>query len=108
MKTPEGDRVAASQAAVAARRARAEVKRQVVAGERSAIEVVQSGLANQRSAEGSLRVRELLQCIPGLGPIRADRALERLAISPSKRVGGLGRHQQVKLLDYLSVRAPHP
>ncbi|CAN5386834.1 hypothetical protein BH09ACT6_BH09ACT6_16600 [soil metagenome] len=106
MKPPEVDRVAASKAAVAARRARAAVKSAVVSGVRTASDVVTTGLADPASVEAGLRVRELLQCIPGLGPIRADRALERLAISPSKRVGGLGRHQRGKLLDYLSVRAP--
>ncbi|MCU1477495.1 MAG: guanylate kinase, partial [Subtercola sp.] len=103
---PDVDRVAASKAAVAARRARAAVKNAVVSGARSATDVVRSGLADPASAEGSLRVRELLLCIPGLGPVRGDRALESLAISPSKRIGGLGRHQQAKLLDYLAVRAP--
>ncbi|MEA9985100.1 MULTISPECIES: guanylate kinase [Subtercola] len=106
MKPPEVDRVAASRAAVAARRARASVKNAVVSGERSASSVVTVGLADKDTPEAGLRVRELLLCIPGLGPVRGDKALEKLAISPSKRIGGLGRHQQVKLLDYLAVRAP--
>ncbi|GGF23415.1 hypothetical protein GCM10011399_16230 [Subtercola lobariae] len=106
MNPPEVDRVAASKAAVAARRARASVKNAVVSGERSASDVVRAGLSEPTSAEGGLRVRELLLCIPGLGPVRGDRALEKLGISPSKRVGGLGLHQQAKLLEYLAVRAP--
>jgi guanylate kinase len=97
--------VAASKAAVAARRARAAVKKAVIDGQRSATDVVRAGLADATSAEGTLRVRDLLLCIPGLGPVRADRALQSLGISPSKRVGGLGRHQQPKLLDFLSTRA---
>ncbi|MEF2979171.1 guanylate kinase [Subtercola sp. YIM 133946] len=97
--------MAASKAAVAARRARAAVKNAVIAGERSTTDVVRAGLADAASPEGTLRVRELLLCIPGLGPVRADRALESLGISPSKRVGGLGRHQQPKLIDYLESRA---
>nr|WP_233189010.1 guanylate kinase [Subtercola sp. Z020] len=105
MKPPEVDRIAASRAAVAARRARAEVKNAVVAGTRDASDVVAAGLADPAGAEGSLRVRELLLCIPGLGPVRAERVLDRLGISPSKRVGGLGRHQQGRLLQFLGERA---
>ncbi|RFA12699.1 guanylate kinase [Subtercola boreus] len=105
MRPPEVDRVAASRAAVAARRARADVKKNVVIGVRSPEDVVRAGLAEPAGAEGSLRVRDLLLSIPGLGPVRSDRMLEKLAISPSKRVGGLGRHQQERLLDSLSARA---
>ncbi|MDF2442413.1 MAG: guanylate kinase [Subtercola sp.] len=105
MRPPEVDRVAASRAAVAARRARADVKKNVVTGVRSPEDVVRAGLTEPTGAEGSLRVRDLLLSIPGLGPVRGDRMLEKLAISPSKRVGGLGRHQQERLLESLSARA---
>ncbi|RFA09401.1 guanylate kinase [Subtercola boreus] len=104
MKPPEVDRVAASRAAVAARRARADVKKNIVTGVRSADDVVRTGLRDPAGAEGGLRVRDLLLCIPGLGPVRSDRILEKLAISPSKRVGGLGRHQQERLLEFLGTR----
>ena len=80
------------------------MKNAVVEGTRSATEVVQAGLADAGSAEGGLRVRELLLCLQGLGPVRVDRTLHQLGISPSKRIGGLGRHQQPKLLDYLASR----
>ena len=104
MKPPEVDRVAASRAAVAARRARAAVKNDVNTGVRRASEVVAAGLDDAGCPEAGLRVRDLLLSIPGLGPVRGDRMLEALSIKPAKRVGGLGRHQQVRLLEALRLR----
>lgn len=101
---PEVDRVAAAHAAIAARRARAAVKHEVATRERTALAVVQYGWRHPDSAEASLRVRELLTSVPTLGPLRAERVMERLAIAQSKRVGGLGTRQRVKLADYLADR----
>lgn len=105
MKPPEVDRAAGSRAAVAARRARAEVKRQVANRERTALEVAEAAWAGDpTSAEATLRVRDLLRSIPSLGPVRADRVMDELQIAPSKRVGGLGSRQRVALSRYLSGR----
>jgi guanylate kinase len=102
---PDVDRVAAAQAAVAARRARASVKRAVAARERTALDVAESAWAGEpTSAEATLRLRELLMSIPSLGPTRADKAMDQLGIAMSKRVGGLGVRQRAKLRDYLSLR----
>ncbi|HMM81849.1 MAG TPA: guanylate kinase [Terrimesophilobacter sp.] len=101
---PEVDRVAASRAAVAARRARAEVKRSIAERRRSPSEVLEAGWANPGSAEATLRVRELVSSIPGLGPVRSARILAELGISESKRVGGLGVRQRVILRDWLARR----
>lgn len=103
MKPPEVDRIAGSRAAVAARRARAEVKRQIGSGERLAVEVLDAADA-EHPAESSLRVSELIGSIPWLGPTRTQRVMEDLAISPSKRVGGLGAHQRVRLREFLLRR----
>ena len=58
---PEVDRTAASRAAVQARRARAAVKEAVRSGTRSALEVAEAAWRDPASAEGGLRVRDLLQ-----------------------------------------------
>jgi guanylate kinase len=95
---PEVDRVAAARAAVAARRARAAVKASVASRERRALEVAEAAWNGPVSApEATLRVRELLMSVPTLGPTRADRVMEQLGIAASKRVGGLGIRQRVKL-----------
>lgn len=101
---PPVDRVAASQAAVAARRARAAVKRAIAAGERSAVEVLDTAWEEPHSAEAGLRVREFLTSIPTIGPIRAARAMERLGIAQSKRVGGLGVRQRERFREYVAQR----
>ncbi|HXR45641.1 MAG TPA: guanylate kinase [Pseudolysinimonas sp.] len=102
---PDVDRVAAAQAAVAARRARAAVKKAVATRARRALDVAQAGWAGDPLApEATLRVRELLMSIPNLGPTRADRVMEELGIAASKRVGGLGVRQRVRLRDWLERR----
>lgn len=101
---PEVDRVAASRAAVAARRARAAVKSQVAAGERTALEVLAAAVKDPTGVEGRLRVTELLVSIPSIGVTKMRRLMDRLDISPSKRLGGLGTHQRERLRDFLSTK----
>ncbi len=101
---PEVDRLAGSRAAVAARRARAEVKRQVSSGERSASEVLSSAARDGVEPESSLRVSELIGSIPWLGPTRTAKIMQDLKISQSKRLGGLGVHQYQRLHEFLVRR----
>ncbi|MFM9877712.1 MAG: integration host factor, actinobacterial type, partial [Rhodoglobus sp.] len=101
---PEVDRAAASQAASAARRARAAVKRQVASRERTAADVASVGWADPTSPEASMRVRELLLSVPTLGPTRVERVLDQLQISEKKRVGGLGPRQRERLHAFLVAR----
>jgi guanylate kinase len=109
MKPPEVDRAAGSRAAVAARRARAEVKRQVASRERTALDVAQSAWAGDPVApEATLRVSELLKSVPTLGPTRTERVMAELGIATSKRVGGLGSRQRIQLRDYLLAREGAP
>jgi len=102
---PEVDRVAAARAAVAARRARAAVKAQVASGERSALEVARTAWSDAEApAEKSMRVRDLLTSLPGIGPARADAVMGELRIAPSKRLGGIGTRQRAALADWLAAR----
>lgn len=105
---PEVDRVAASRAAVAARRARAAVKHAVATRARSPLDVLEAGWAASDSAEAGLRVRELLASVPGLGPVRTAKVMAELGIAESKRVGGLGVRQRDILHDWLSLREHRP
>lgn len=101
---PEVDRVAAARAALAARRARAALKAQVVRRQRTALSVAEEGwVADRAAAAATMRVRELLMSIPGQGPLRVDRTMERLGIARSKRVGGLGRRQRPLLRAHLEA-----
>lgn len=106
MNPPDVDRVAASRAAVAARRARASVKRAVTERRLSAVAVLETALGSTESIEAGMRVRDLLMAIPGLGPVRIERVMDSLGIATSKRLSGLGVHQQQRLREYLERRAP--
>jgi guanylate kinase len=101
---PEVDRVAASRAAVAARRARAAVKHDVATHVRTARDVLEAAWTDSHSPEGGLRVRELLTSVPTLGPVRAARVMSELGIAESKRAAGLGVRQRSELWNYLLVR----
>lgn len=101
---PEVDRVAASRAAVAARRRRAAVKAEISSGRRTALEVAETAWRDPESVEAGLRVRELLGSVRYLGPTRVARLLDDLGISDKKKVGGLGVRQRVRLRDYLGIR----
>ena len=101
---PAVDRVAASQAAVAARRARAAVKHDIATHTRTARDVLDTAWTNPQSAEAGLRVRELLTSVPTLGPVRAAKVMTELGIAESKRAAGLGIRQRSELWNYLLAR----
>jgi guanylate kinase len=101
---PEVDRVAASRAAVAARRARAAVKHDVATRARSARDVLDAAWKHPSSAEAGLRVRELLTSVPTLGPARAAKVMSELGIAESKKTAGLGVRQRSDLWAYLTGR----
>lgn len=102
---PEVDRAAGSRAAVAARRARAELKRRLRDGEVAASAVLR--LAETEpvdQAAASLRVRELLGALAGIGPTKTERVMSELGIAETKRLGGLGPVQRERLRVWLSAR----
>ena len=101
---PDVDRRAASEAAVAARRARAAVKKSIASREVSPLTVLDHATANPDGVEGRLRVTEFLLSVPAIGTTKMNEALTALGISPAKRLGGLGRHQRLRLRDFLIER----
>ncbi len=101
---PEVDRAAASAAAVTARRARAAVKNAIAAREVSPLVVLDHATAAPDGVEGRLRVTEFLLSVPAIGTTKMQEALQKLAISPAKRLGGLGRHQRLRLREFLIER----
>ncbi len=88
--TPEQRRAALDKAAQA-RQLRAEVKNRLKHSGASISEVLKDGLDNE--VIGKMRVIDLLQAMPGLGKVRARQTMERLHISESRRVRGLGAKQ---------------
>ncbi|NLT27140.1 MAG: guanylate kinase, partial [Microbacteriaceae bacterium] len=96
---PPVDRVAASKAAVAARRARAEVKQRIASGAARPLDVLAAAAGEHPAA--TLRVTQFLRAIPHIGVTKTDRILTELRISPVKRLGGLGKNQRARLEAFL-------
>jgi len=99
---PEVDRVAASRAAVAARRARAAVKADIASGLRSPLDVLRVAYEAPEGVEGRLRVPEFLTSIPAIGATKSARIMQDLEIATSKRLGGLGRLQRRRLREFVA------
>lgn len=77
--------------AAASRKRRAEVKSKIKSGDYTIDTVLE--LAHRDDAVAKMRVRELLEALSGVGKVRAQSLMERLSISPTRRIAGLGRHQ---------------
>jgi hypothetical protein len=92
--TPE-QRAAALEKAAAARKARAELRERLKHSTVTLDEVLASGEADDMI--GRMRVSAVLESMPGVGKVRAARIMEKLSISPSRRVRGLGAHQRAAL-----------
>lgn len=105
---PDVDRAAASRRAVAARRARAALKRDVSTRVITPQELLRRAQDTPDSPAGAMRVPEFLTAIPAIGAGKRDRILESLGISPKKRLGGLGIRQRVSLAEFLDDRWPEP
>ncbi len=101
--TPE-QRQAALDKAAASRRERAEVKNRLKHSGASIVDVL--GQGHQNEVIGKMRVVDLLQSMPGLGKVRARQTMERLSISESRRVRGLGANQLAALQREFAPRDP--
>jgi guanylate kinase len=80
----------------AARQVRAAIKARVKAGELSLSAILT--LAVNDEAIAKMRVAELLESFAGVGKVRALAILEKLNISPNRRIQGLGVSQRESLL----------
>ena len=98
--TPEQRRQALAKAAEA-RKKRAELKGQLKTGELNLRDVLNR--ANENIL-GKMRVSSVLESLPGVGKVRARKLMERLDISTSRRVRGLGTKQKEALLAEFSKK----
>jgi guanylate kinase len=84
-------RLKALEKAASSRKRRAFVKSELKRGVLDIEAVLE--LSKTDDAVANMRVRELLESLSGVGKVRALTLMERLEISPTRRVKGLGRHQ---------------
>jgi hypothetical protein len=92
--TPQ-QRQAALEKAAAARRQRAEVKNRLKHSGTSLNDVLELGTSNE--VIGKMKVLDLLQSMPGLGKVRARQLMNKIGISETRRVRGLGNKQVAAL-----------
>ncbi len=87
--------------AAEARKARAELKAHLKSEKMTLRDV----LAKQGDdVVGKMKVSSVLESLPGVGKVRARKIMERLDISASRRVRGLGAKQKDALLTEFSKR----
>jgi predicted DNA repair protein MutK len=95
--SPEA-RAAALEKAAIARRQRAELKEKLKMGSITLTELFeQSG----DEAIAKMKVLAVLESLPGLGKVKARRAMDDIGIAQTRRVQGLGANQRKALLDRL-------
>ena len=92
--TPE-QRQQALEKAAEARRKRAELKAQLKSGNTSLATVLAK---DSDETVGKMKVSSVLESMPGVGKVRARKIMEKLDISASRRVRGLGSKQKDALL----------
>ena len=100
--TPEA-RSAALAKAKASRQRRSIVKEQVKSGELSIAQVLELAKSDEHVAK--MRILELVESKSGVGKIRGAALLERLNISSTRRLQGLGRLQIEELLKEFPSRS---
>jgi hypothetical protein len=81
------------------RRERARLKRELAAGRVEFERVISDPPACARTAI----LRDLLLAVPRVGPVRADRALARCQITPTKTVADLSDRQRAALIQLLPL-----
>jgi outer membrane protein TolC len=92
--TEEQRREALAKAAEA-RRKRAEIKGQLKAEKLTLRDILNS---QDDEVIGKMKVSSVLESLPGVGKVRARKIMERLDISATRRVRGLGAKQKDALL----------
>jgi hypothetical protein len=92
--TPE-ERADALHKAAEARRVRADVKAKLKRSGMTLREVL--ARADLDETLGKMKVSAVLEAMPGVGRVRAARIMDKLEISPSRRVRGLGARQRLAL-----------
>lgn len=98
--TPEQRREALAKAAEA-RKKRAQIKGQLKNEQLTLREVLNRADDN---ILGKMKVSSVLESLPGVGKVRARKLMERLDISASRRVRGLGSKQKEALLAEFSKK----
>ena len=94
------DRVNARAKAVAARRTRARIGSELAAGQITVPGVMIQ--ARHDEAIARMKVRDVFESLPGVGPQKATQLMAKFKIAEAKRIGGLGPRQRVEVIKHFS------
>jgi len=83
------------------RRFRAELRVALKAGVQDPVAILNA--PRDHASYAGLRVRWLLESLPGTGPIRAEQLMQTLGIAVTRRVGGLNARQRALLIEAISA-----
>ena len=97
----EEQRKQALEKAAEARRKRAEIKQQLKNGTLTLPQILNRP---EDETVGKMKVASVLESLPGVGKVRARKIMERLDISSTRRVRGLGAKQKEALLGEFGAR----
>jgi hypothetical protein len=97
----EEQRKQALEKAAEARRKRAVLKGELKSGKLTLKDVLGR---DGDDTVGKMKVSTVLESLPGVGKVRARKLMEKLDISASRRVRGLGAKQRDALLDEFSKK----
>ena len=87
--------------AAEARRKRAEIKGQLKSGKLTLPDMLSR---EGDDTVGKMKVSTVLESLPGVGKVRARKIMEKLDISASRRIRGLGAKQRDALLGEFSKK----
>ena len=96
-KLTEAQRAAALEKAAAARRARADLKKELKEGKIKLSGVLKK--AEKDEVIAKMKVSALLSSLPGIGAAKSKQIMESVNISESRRIVGLGPHQKKSLIE---------
>lgn len=94
--TDEQRKAALAKAAVV-RRERAELKERLKMGSISLTELLAQAEGDETVAK--MKVLAVLESLPGVGKVKARRTMERIGISDTRRIRGLGEQQRKALVE---------
>jgi guanylate kinase len=95
------DRRRALELSKESRQVRAKYKGLINSGELSIIDFL--SMAESNSILGKMRVKDLLESVPGYGKVRVENLMKKSEISPTRRVQGLGKKQRSSLIEHFRI-----
>ena len=98
-KLSDEERSKALQKAQQIRSQRMEVRKQLKAGKLSLADVLNNA---EQEVYAKMRVKYLLESLPQVGKITAQKVMEEIGIDEARRVQGLGSRQRAQLLERLA------